>query len=81
MKIILETYSDVFSHILSVFDFQNVYTCFDKYSPELGLWNPSSKASVLIQWLWKMEPPVREHVNRAIVRRDLAKVKVFGPFV
>ena len=48
--------------------------------PIYGLWNPRSRASVLVLWLYSVEPPLYFHLNDACRSMDHPLIPMLGPF-
>ena len=50
------------------------------YHPDYDMWNPKSKVSFLILWLYSLEPPLYFFFNKACRDRDYKLLPLLGPF-
>ena len=86
VKKVMQTYTNVFKKIEQIMDFPDMNQKFyglydnDEMDPIYGLFNPRSRASVLVLWLYSVEPPLYFHLNDACRSMDHPLIPMLGPF-
>lgn len=84
----MSTYTGVLNKIKDLVEFTDLDKPFvycddegrDIMDPEYGLGNPESKASILILYIYSLEPGIYADLNKACRDRIMTWLDMFGPF-
>ena len=81
MASVQSTYRRVFETILKLIDFPDLdkQFVFNK-GGEYDLYKPDSKACYSVVWMYTLEPPLYEMLNKAMRNENRAYIDMLGPF-
>ena len=76
------TYRRVFNTILALIYFPDLDRRFERETgdPVYDLYNPISKACFSMLWMYSLEPPLYNMLNKACRNRIKALLPILGPF-
>lgn len=84
-KMIIGSYKKTFNEMTAMIDFKDTNKPFtyDSYDDDLGLWNPYSRITCFVLYLYSMEfgnPPLYAELNRVCRQMDRTQLHTLGPF-